>query len=123
MAVIGAGPAGLATAMTAAQVGHDVTLFDQADKIGGQLNMAKQVPGKEEFWGLVDWFETMIAETEVKTQLGQRVSAGDLTGFDAVVVATGVTPRDPEIPGQDSDKFAVTLMSCRVVSQQETTWL
>ena len=104
VAVIGAGPAGLATAMTAAQVGHDVTLFDQADKIGGQLNMAKQVPGKEEFWGLVDWFETMIAETGVKTQLGQRVSAGDLTGFDAVVVATGVTPRDPEIPGQDSDK-------------------
>ena len=104
VAVIGAGPAGLATAMTAAQVGHDVTLFDQADKIGGQLNMAKQVPGKEEFWGLVDWFETMIAETGVKTQLGQRVSAGDLTGFDAVVVATGVIPRDPEIPGQDSDK-------------------
>ena len=104
VAVIGAGPAGLATAMTAAQVGHDVTLFDQADKIGGQLNMAKQVPGKEEFWGLVDWFETMITETGVKTKLGQRVSAGDLTGFDAVVVATGVTPRDPEIPGQDSDK-------------------
>src|SRR6056300_184372 len=102
--VIGAGPAGLATAMTAAQVGHDVTLFDQADKIGGQLNMAKQVPGKEEFLGLVDWYETMITETGVKTKLGQRVSAGDLTEFDAVVVATGVTPRDPEIPGQDSDK-------------------
>ena len=102
--VIGAGPAGLATAMTAAQVGHDVTLFDQAEKIGGQLNMAKQVPGKEEFWGLVDWFGTMIAETGVKTKLGKRVSATDLTGFDAVVVATGVTPRDPEIPGQDSDK-------------------
>ena len=104
VAVIGAGPAGLSTAMTAAQVGHDVTLFDQADKIGGQLNMAKQVPGKEEFWGLVDWYETMITETGVKTKLGQRVSAGDLTEFDAVVVATGVTPRDPEIPGQDSDK-------------------
>src|SRR5210317_1128224 len=104
VAVIGAGPAGLSTAMTAAQVGHDVTLFDQADKIGGQLNMAKQVPGKEEFWGLVDWFETMITETGVKTKLGQCVSAGDLTEFDAVVVATGVTPRDPEIPGQDSDK-------------------
>jgi 2,4-dienoyl-CoA reductase (NADPH2) len=104
VAVIGAGPAGLATAMTAAQVGHDVTLFDQADKIGGQLNMAKQVPGKEEFWGLVDWFETMIAETGVKMKLEHCVSAGDLTGFDAVVVATGVTPRDPEIPGQDSDK-------------------
>lgn len=104
VAVIGAGPAGVAAAMTAAQVGHDVTLFDQADKIGGQLNMAKQVPGKEEFWGLVDWFETMIAETGVKTKLGNRVTTADLNGFDEVVVATGVMPRDPEIPGQDSDK-------------------
>jgi 2,4-dienoyl-CoA reductase (NADPH2) len=104
VAVIGAGPAGVAAAMTAAQVGHDVTLFDQADKIGGQLNMAKQVPGKEEFWGLVDWFETMIAETGVKTKLGNRVTTGDLNGFDEVVVATGVMPRDPEIPGQDSNK-------------------
>ena len=104
VAVIGAGPAGVAAAMTAAQVGHDVTLFDQADKIGGQLNMAKQVPGKEEFWGLVDWFETMIAETGVKTKLGNRVTTADLNGFDEVVVATGVMPRDPEIPGQDSNK-------------------
>ena len=104
VAVIGAGPAGVAAAMTAAQVGHDVTLFDQADKIGGQLNMAKQVPGKEEFWGLVDWFETMIAETGVKTKLGNRVTTADLNGFDEVVVATGVMPRDPEIPGQYSNK-------------------
>ena len=104
VAVIGAGPAGVAAAMTAAQVGHDVTLFDQADKIGGQLNMAKQVPGKEEFWGLVDWFETMIAETGVKTKLGNRVTTADLNGFDEVVVATGVMLRDPEIPGQDSNK-------------------
>jgi 2,4-dienoyl-CoA reductase (NADPH2) len=104
VAVVGAGPAGLATAMTAAQVGHQVTLFDQADQIGGQLNMAKQVPGKEEFWGLVDWFETMMSETGVTKKLGTRVQASDLADFDEVVVATGVMPRDPEIPGQSDEK-------------------
>ena len=104
VAVVGAGPAGLATAMTAAQVGHQVTLFDQADQIGGQLNMAKQVPGKEEFWGLVDWFETMMNETGVTKKLGTRVQASDLAEFDEVVVATGVMPRDPEIPGQSDEK-------------------
>ena len=104
VAVVGAGPAGLATAMTAAQVGHQVTLFDQADQIGGQLNMAKQVPGKEEFWGLVDWFETMMSETGVTKKLGARVQASDLAEFDEVVVATGVMPRDPEIPGQSDEK-------------------
>ncbi|UWQ33332.1 NADPH-dependent 2,4-dienoyl-CoA reductase [Leisingera sp. M527] len=103
VAVVGAGPAGLATAVTAAQRGHQVTLFDRADEIGGQLNMAKQVPGKEEFWGLVDWYRTMVAEAGVTLELGREVSAGDLTGFDEVVVATGVIPRDPAIPGQDGD--------------------
>lgn len=103
VAIVGAGPAGLSTAMTAAQRGHDVTLFDRADEIGGQLNMAKQVPGKEEFWGLVDWYRTMIAEAGVKLELNREVSADDLTGFDEVVIATGVIPRDPQIPGQDRD--------------------
>ncbi|QAX30864.1 NADPH-dependent 2,4-dienoyl-CoA reductase [Leisingera sp. NJS204] len=103
VAIVGAGPAGLATAVTAAQRGHQVTLFDRADEIGGQLNMAKQVPGKEEFWGLVDWYRTMVAEAGVTLELGRDVSAGDLTGFDEVVVATGVIPRDPAIPGQDGD--------------------
>ncbi|AHD01820.1 NADPH-dependent 2,4-dienoyl-CoA reductase [Leisingera methylohalidivorans] len=101
VAIVGAGPAGLATALTAAQRGHKVTLFDQADEIGGQLNMAKQVPGKEEFWGLVDWYRTMIADAGVTLALGRRVAAQDLTGFDEIVVATGVIPRDPAIPGQD----------------------
>ena len=101
VAIVGAGPAGLSTAMTAAQRGHDVTLFDRASEIGGQLNMAKQVPGKEEFWGLVDWFRTMIADLDVKVELNREVTADDLTGFDEVVIATGVTPRDPQIPGQD----------------------
>ncbi len=103
VAIVGAGPAGLSTAMTAAQRGHDVTLFDRASEIGGQLNMAKQVPGKEEFWGLVDWYRTMMDDLGVNVELNREVGADDLTGFDEVVIATGVTPRDPQIPGQDGD--------------------
>ncbi len=104
VAIVGAGPAGLSTAMTAAQRGHDVTLFDRAAEIGGQLNMAKQIPGKEEFWGLVDWYRTMLSDLDVRIELNREVGADDLTGFDEVIIATGVVPRDPKIPGQDSPK-------------------
>ena len=103
IAVVGAGPAGLSTAITAAQRGHTVTLFDRADKIGGQLNVAKQIPGKEEFWGLVDWYEAMVKETGVTLRLGTEATSENLAGFDEVVIATGIVPRDPGIPGQDRD--------------------
>ena len=103
VAIVGAGPAGMSTALVADERGHEVTLFDRADEIGGQLNMAKQVPGKEEFWGLVDWYRTMMAKSGVTQRLNTEVTADDLDGFDEVVIATGVTPRDPEIAGQDRD--------------------
>ncbi|WP_421701534.1 FAD-dependent oxidoreductase [Aliiroseovarius sp.] len=103
VAIVGAGPAGMSTALVADERGHEVTLFDRADEIGGQLNMAKQVPGKEEFWGLVDWYRTMLAKSGVTQRLNTEVTADDLDGFDEVVIATGVTPRDPEIAGQDRD--------------------
>ncbi len=100
IAVVGAGPAGLSAALTAAARGHHVTLFEADSRIGGQLNMAKEVPGKEEFRGLVEWFETMLERTGVEQKLGHRASADDLSGFDDIIIATGVVPRMPDIPGQ-----------------------
>ncbi|AKO98401.1 NADH:flavin oxidoreductase, Old Yellow Enzyme family [Marinovum algicola DG 898] len=100
VAVVGAGPAGLSAAITAAERGHAVTLFDQAEEIGGQLNMAKRIPGKEEFVPFVAWFERMVEAAGVTLTLGRRVGAEDLQGFDEVIVATGVLPRDPGIEGQ-----------------------
>ncbi|MBL3705147.1 NAD(P)-binding protein [Sulfitobacter sp. BDSS02] len=101
LAVVGSGPAGLSTAITAAERGHKVTLFDQSDEIGGQLNMAKQIPGKEEFWGLVDWYRAMVTDLGIEVKLNTTATPDMLGDFDEVVIATGVLPRDPEIPGQD----------------------
>ena len=101
IAVVGAGPAGLSAALTAAERGHKVTLFDKANDIGGQLNMAKQVPGKEEFWGLVDYYRTMVAKLGITVQLGTTATPDMLAPFDEIIMATGVAPRDPAIPGQD----------------------
>ena len=101
VAVVGAGPAGLAAATTAAERGHQVTLFDGADQIGGQFNLAKRIPGKEEFEETLRYFRKRIEVTGVELRLNTRVSADDLKGFDTVLLATGVTPRNPRIPGQE----------------------
>jgi len=106
IAVVGAGPAGLAFATTAARRGFEVTLFDAAPEIGGQFNVAKQVPGKEEFVETLRYYGKQLALTGVHLRLGQRVAAADLhgAGFRHVVLATGVQPRRPDIPGIDHPK-------------------
>ena len=101
VAVVGAGPAGLACATTAAKRGHEVTLFESAEEIGGQFNLAKQIPGKEEFAETLRYFGRELEETGVTVRLGERATAADLTAYDVVVLATGVTPRVPEVEGVD----------------------
>ncbi|GAA6133217.1 NADPH-dependent 2,4-dienoyl-CoA reductase [Oceaniserpentilla sp. 4NH20-0058] len=106
IAVVGAGPAGLAASTTAAERGHDVTLFDGASEIGGQFNIAKQVPGKEEFNETIRYFGKMIEKTGVKLQLNTKVDAQALIDqdFDEVMLATGIVPRTPELEGIDHPK-------------------
>lgn len=103
LAVIGAGPAGLAFACYAAERGHEVHLFDKDGAIGGQFNYAKQIPGKEEFYETIRYFEHRLREVGVNLHLGQAQSAATLEKgrFDEVILATGVKPRDVDIPGAD----------------------
>ncbi|BBS86028.1 NADPH-dependent 2,4-dienoyl-CoA reductase [Aeromonas media] len=106
LAVVGAGPAGLAFACYAAERGHQVSLFDQAPTIGGQFNFAKQIPGKEEFHETLRYFARRLEKCGVELYLGQRQSAESLLGggFDEVILATGIRPRTPNIPGIDHPK-------------------
>ncbi|OMH29492.1 NADPH-dependent 2,4-dienoyl-CoA reductase [Motiliproteus sp. MSK22-1] len=111
IAVVGAGPAGLAFATTAARRGHQVTLFDGASEVGGQFNIAKRIPGKEEFYETLRYFKRQIELTGVELKLdtwvtGEQLQAG---GFDEVVLATGITPRIPDFEGVDHPKVLTYL--------------
>ncbi|GAA0610426.1 NADPH-dependent 2,4-dienoyl-CoA reductase [Kribbella sandramycini] len=104
VAVVGAGPAGLAAAVTAAERGHRVELFEAEAEVGGQFGIAQRIPGKEEFAETIRYYRRRLELTGVKLHLGRRAGAEDLAGFDEIVLATGVVPRVPAIPGIDHPK-------------------
>ncbi len=106
IAVVGAGPAGLSAATVAAERGHQVTLFDSASEIGGQFNVAKRVPGKEEFFETLRYFKRKLETTGVELRLNTRVDVAELAegGYDEIILATGIAPRTPDIPGVNGPK-------------------
>jgi len=114
LAVVGAGPAGLAFAKYAAQRGHQVTLFEAGDKIGGQFNLAVKVPGKEEFLQTLRYFKTLLPKLGVTIKLNKTVTVENLTAFDEVIIATGVRARIPDISGIEQG-----LESGKVLSYQD----
>ena len=104
IAVVGAGPAGISFSITASQRGHSVTLFEEKSEIGGQLNYAKMIPGKEEFFGLIDFYKNEIKRVGINLRKNFRVQKEDLLNFDKIVLATGVKPRESKIPGSELAK-------------------
>ncbi|MBB1059697.1 NADPH-dependent 2,4-dienoyl-CoA reductase [Marilutibacter spongiae] len=117
IAVVGAGPAGLACATVAGERGHRVVLFDAHDEIGGQFNLAKRIPGKEEFHETLRYFARRIEQTGVELRLRTRADADALSGFDAVVLATGIKPREVDFPGADDPRVVsyLDVLTGRVV--------
>ena len=105
IAVVGAGPAGISFSIVAAQRGHEVSLFDENHEIGGQLNFAKMIPGKEEFYGLLDFYKNEIKRLKINLVKHHKVEFSELKEFDEVVLATGVLPRKVNIKGQDDVNF------------------
>ena len=105
IAVVGAGPAGISFSIVAAQRGHEVSLFDENHEIGGQLNFAKMIPGKEEFYGLLDFYKNEIKRLKINLVKDHKVEISELKEFDEVVLATGVLPRKVDIKGQDDVNF------------------
>lgn len=118
IAVVGGGPAGLTAAAIAAERGHAVTLFEASEALGGQLRLAARIPGKEEFGPLIDWFATRLAVAGVTVRLSTRADAAALDGFDEVVMATGVTPRLPEVEGREHALTYAEALSGAPVGEQ-----
>ncbi|PMN73751.1 NADPH-dependent 2,4-dienoyl-CoA reductase [Enterovibrio norvegicus] len=104
VAVVGGGMAGMSCAVTAAERGFDVVLFEKAPQLGGQFNLAMQIPGKEEFKESIRYFTRRVEQCGIDVRLNTEVNAESLDGFDEVVIATGVKPRMPNIPGIDHEK-------------------
>ena len=105
IAVVGAGPAGISFSITAAQRGHVVSLFEESNEIGGQLNFAKKIPGKEEFHGLLNYYKNEIKRLKIDLITDHKVKTTDLINFDEIIISTGVVPRKIDIEGQDKVNF------------------